>query len=201
MKKNIPLIISFLVAIFSSVSAQDTVVSANVEQIEVNVLTADNGQYFESQTVNEIDSAALPFIAKKEFYKINDKAMLQMMSVYAGNADIYSRFSKGVAKRKFGFGVLTGGVLSALVGTALIIDGLPDDGCTPDLSFDVGMLLSTAGGVLIIIGLPPAIVGSINRHKAKDAFYDKYFSGKQSTYTPTLQLKLVPNGVGLALNF
>jgi hypothetical protein len=86
MKKNIPLIISFLMAAFSSVSAQDTVIIANTEQMEINALTA----------INEIDSAAVPFIAKKEFYKINDK---------------------------------------------------------------------------------------------------------QSTYTPTLQLKLVPNGVGLALNF
>jgi hypothetical protein len=50
--------------------------------------------------------------------------------------------------------------------------------------------------------LPFNIVSGVKRNKAKDHFYDKYFSERrQITYLPTLQLKFVPNGVGLAFNF
>ena len=151
------------------------------------------------QTAQEI------MMSKAEFYKIRDKNMLKFMSEY--DNDIAHSFRAGMSIRNSGRGLTSIGATLSVFGLGFaFISGL-ESGSNVQSSntmFGIAICASILGDALITIGLPFNIVSGVKRNKAKDAFYNKYFSSQRksvNSYTPTLQLKVVPNGVGLALNF
>jgi len=140
-----------------------------------------------------------PLMSKAEFYTIYDKDMLKLMTEY--DIDIAHSFRAGMDVRSTGRALTGTGIVISIIGTGLMVSGITGN----DIGiYTVGFSASLLGDALITIGLPFNIVSGVKRNKAKDAFYNKYFSSQRksvNSYTPTLQLKVVPNGVGLALNF
>jgi len=141
----------------------------------------------------------VPLMSKEEFYKIRDRNMLKLMQEYDQTA--CSNFRSGMRMGKTGRFFTNTGVIVSSIGLWLTVASIMSK---DEQMFISSLKFAAIGEVLIIIGLPFNIVSGARRNHTKDVFYDKYLSGKRQKSafdTPTLQLKLVPNGVGLALNF
>jgi hypothetical protein len=175
-------------------SGEPLVYSQSIEKNEEKVTLKTPENQFVKEDVPDVE----PAVSKDDFYKLRDNLMLDLMAKYDEDGRFYKKFSEGISVRKHGRSLIKSGTIISAIGLGTVIFAESD--YSEELIF-AGFLLVVAGETLITVGIPISIVSGVKRNKAKDAFYDKYLSGKQSTYTPTLQLKLVPNGVGLALNF
>ena len=137
-----------------------------------------------------------PIMSKYAFDKIRDEQLMRLMS--EKDYDLYRQFRSSANLGRTGTGLIKSGVFLSVIGCGgLVVGGLMYNSTIAAFGF----IALVSGDVLLDIGIPIAIVSVVRRNVAKNVFYEKYYSEKHASYAPTLHLKVVPNGVGLALNF
>ena len=143
----------------------------------------------------------LPLMSQVRFNKIYDKDMLNLMSSQHEET-LYRDFRAGMSMGRKGHRFINAGIIISAVGTGIMFASTINNDAQ---IYALGLCSAVVGEVLLSVGIPISIVSGVKRNKTKDAFYNKYFSvGRQqvnSQVPTTLQLNLIPNGVGLTLNF
>ena len=160
----------------------------------INAAQNKSEQVYTPTPTSQIDY----YVNKMTFNRINDRAMLNLMESYPDG--IYAHnFRVGLNLNKTGRGYINAGIILSSIGMVGMVTGLTSN---DEKLYNVGLGVAMLGEVLVTVGIPIKIVSGVRRNKAKNEFYEKYSSKQQfsNSYTPTMQLKLVPNGIGLALN-
>ena len=109
---------------------------------------------------------------------------------------LYQRYRSGSTLSGIGAGLTIGGIAVAVIGFATADSEEIKDGNSTRIEFSgEGAVIGAVGVVCALAGTPLWIIGSTKKKKARNAYLRQYSN------TSYMQLKVVPNGLGMAYVF
>jgi len=124
----------------------------------------------------------------------NTAELMQRMSI--NDPYLYQKYRSGSALSGVGAGLTIGGLAVAILGFATADSEEIKDGNTTRIEFSgEGAVIGTVGVVCALAGTPLWIIGSSKKRNARNNYLRKYSN------TSYMQLKVVPNGLGIAYVF
>ena len=130
-------------------------------------------------------------------YANNRQSPTELMSRMSTNDPyLYQKYRSGSALSGVGAGLTIGGLAVAVIGIATADTEEIKDGNTTRIEFSGdGAVIGAAGIVCAMVGTPLWIIGSSKKRNARNNYLRKYSN------TSYMQLKVVPNGLGMAYVF
>jgi len=150
--------------------------------------------------VKETD--VFPYIDKRfgTFYldngQVYDGEQFKQFLVEKNLSHIWTKYSSGKNLQIAGWGVIGGGFAIGVISGVLMSNyGLAEA--------IYGLMLTPISGVLLITGIPIAIVGTVKKNNAISDYNNLYGGKSRSQYSQNITIKAgcVGNGVGFSLNF
>jgi len=152
------------------------------------------------------DKDRMPIIDKQgySFYldngKVYDSKQLKQFLTENNLTPIWDKFARGSNNASLG-GIFIGlGVAMDAVGTVLILDGMAN--LEPD-KYLGGVILCSVGSFFVIVGIPTAIVGTVQKNGAINDYNTLYGGRPRIQYSQNVTFKagFVGNGLGVSINF
>ena len=130
-------------------------------------------------------------------YANNRQSTAELMSRMSTNDPyLYQRYRSGSTLSGIGAGLTIGGLAVAVIGFATADSEEIKDGNSTRIEFSGdGAVIGAAGIICAVVGTPLWIIGSTKKKKARNAYLRQY------SKTSYMQLKVVPNGLGMAYVF
>ena len=130
-------------------------------------------------------------------YANNGQSTAELMSRMSINDPyLYQKYRSGKTLSGVGAGLTIGGLAVAVIGFATADSEEIKDGNTTRIEFSgEGAAIGAVGIVCALVGTPLWIIGSTKKKNARNNYLRKYSN------TSYIQLKVVPNGLGMAYVF